>query len=148
MSRLWWWVCVLCSFSWNPPPAHWSCRCWVRGGSPGTHLLSVGRLIVVSDQAYHLCVFRKFDDDIGAVCGCTVVCVQGVQEWAEDAALRSTSVEMDQRTRGDEILLLILTTWLLPVRMSRIQLQRDLFSSRVWSFITSVASSMVLNAEL
>ncbi len=25
--------------------------------------------------------------------GCTVVCVQGVQEWAENAALRSTSVE-------------------------------------------------------
>ncbi len=61
--------------------------------SQGTHLLSVGRLIVVGDQAYHRCVICKFDDDVGAVCGCTVVCVQGVQEWAEDAALRSTSVE-------------------------------------------------------
>ncbi len=61
--------------------------------SQGTHLLSVGRLIVVSDQAYHRCVISKFDDDIGAVGGYTVVCVQGVQEWAEDAALRSTSVE-------------------------------------------------------
>ncbi len=59
----------------------------------GTHLLSVGRLIVVGDQAYHSCVVCKFDDDIGAVCCCTVVCVQGVQEWAEDTALRSTSVE-------------------------------------------------------
>ncbi len=59
----------------------------------GTHLLSVGRLIVVGDQAYHRCVVCKFDDDVGAVCSCTVVCVQGVQEWAEDAALRSTSVE-------------------------------------------------------
>ncbi len=56
--------------------------------SQGTHLLSVGR-----DQAYHRCVVSKFDDDVGAVCCCTVVCVQGVQEWAEDAALRSTSVE-------------------------------------------------------
>ncbi len=64
--------------------------------SQGTHLLSVGRLIVVGDQAYHRCVISKFDDDIGAVCSCTVMCVQGVQEWAEDAALRSTSVE-DQR---------------------------------------------------
>ncbi len=73
--------------------------------SQGTHLLSVGRLIVVGDQAYHRCVICKFDDDVGAVCGCTVMCVQGVQEWAcvqgvqewaEDAALRSTSVE-DQR---------------------------------------------------
>ncbi len=58
-----------------------------------THLLSVGLLIVVGDQAYHRCVISKFDDDVGAVCGCTVVCVQGVQEWAEDAALWSTSVE-------------------------------------------------------
>ncbi len=46
----------------------------------GTHLLSVGRLIVVGDQAYHRCIISKFDDDIGAVCSCTVVCVQGVQE--------------------------------------------------------------------
>ncbi len=59
-------------------------------------LFSVGHLIVVGDQAYHRCVIGKFDDDVGAVCGCTVVCVQGVQEWAENAALRSTSVE-DQR---------------------------------------------------
>ncbi len=44
--------------------------------SQGAHLLSVGRLIVVGDQAYHRCVISKFDDDIGAVCGCTVVCVQ------------------------------------------------------------------------
>ncbi len=48
--------------------------------SQGTHLLSVGRLIIVSDQAYHRCVISKFDDDIGTVCSCTVVCVQGVQE--------------------------------------------------------------------
>ncbi len=61
--------------------------------SQGTHLLSVGRLIVVGDQAYHCCVVGKFDDVVGAVCGCTVVCVQGVQELAEDAALWSTSVE-------------------------------------------------------
>ncbi len=61
--------------------------------SQGTHLLSVGRLIVVGDQAYHRCVISKFDDDIGAVCSCTVMCVQGVQEWAEDTTLRCTSVE-------------------------------------------------------
>ncbi len=61
--------------------------------SQGTHLLSVGRLIVVGDQAYHLCVISKFDDDVGAVCSCTVMCVQVVQEWAEDATLRRTSVE-------------------------------------------------------
>ncbi len=61
--------------------------------SQGTHLLSVGRLIVVGDQAYHCCVIGKFDDNVRNVCGCTVMCVQAVQEWAEDAALRSTSVE-------------------------------------------------------
>ncbi len=61
--------------------------------SQGTHLLSVGRLIVISDQAYHRCVVSKFDDDVGAVCGCTVMFVQGVQVWAEDAVLQSTSVE-------------------------------------------------------
>ncbi len=61
--------------------------------SQGNHLLSVGHIILVSDQACHRCVISKFDDDIGAVCSCTVVCVQGVQEWAEDAALRSTNVE-------------------------------------------------------
>ncbi len=26
VSCRWWWVCVLCSVSWNPPPASWSCR--------------------------------------------------------------------------------------------------------------------------
>ncbi len=67
--------------------------------SQGTHLLSVGCLIIVGDQAYHRCVICKFYDDVGAVCGCTVVCVQGVKEWAEDAALRSTSVE-DQGRSG------------------------------------------------
>ncbi len=74
--------------------------------SQGTHLLSVGRLIVVGDQAYHRCVIGKFDDDVGAVCSCTVVCVQGVQERAEDAALRAPVL----RIRGDEVLLPILTT--------------------------------------
>ncbi len=59
--------------------------------SQGTHFLSVGRLILVSDQAYHRCVISKFDDDVGSVCGYTVMCVQGVQ--------RSTSVE-DQRRWG------------------------------------------------
>ncbi len=33
-------------------------------------------------------------------------------------------------------------------RKSRIQLHIDLFSPRVWSFATSVAGTMVLNAEL
>ncbi len=43
--------------------------------SQGTHLLSVGRLIVVGDQAYHRCVIGKFDDDVGAVCVAVQSCV-------------------------------------------------------------------------
>ncbi len=42
------------------------------------------------DQAYHRCVVSKFADDVGAMCGCTVMCVQGVQEWVEDAAYNRT----------------------------------------------------------
>ncbi len=61
--------------------------------SQGTHLLSVVRIIVVGGQAYHHCVVSKCNDDVETVCGCTVMCVQGVQEWAEDAATQSTSVE-------------------------------------------------------
>ncbi len=41
--------------------------------SQGTHLRSVGRLIVVSDQAYHRCVVSEFDNDIAAVCGCELL---------------------------------------------------------------------------
>ncbi len=74
--------------------------------SQGTHLLSVGRLIVVGDQAYHLLCHRQIDDDFGAVCSCTVVCVQGVQEWAEDASPADAPV---LRIRGDDVLLPILT---------------------------------------
>uniref|UniRef100_A0A672RX99 Coronin n=1 Tax=Sinocyclocheilus grahami TaxID=75366 RepID=A0A672RX99_SINGR len=48
--------------------------------SQGAHLFSVGLLIVVGDQAYHRCVVSEFDDDVGAVCGCTVMCVQGIQD--------------------------------------------------------------------
>ncbi len=61
--------------------------------SQGTHLLSVGCFIVVRDQAYHRCVVSKFDDDVGAMCGCTVMCLHGVQEWAEDTDLQCTSVD-------------------------------------------------------
>ncbi len=72
---------------------------WKSPISQGTHPLSVGRLIAVNDQAYNHCVISKLDDDVGAVCGCTVMCVQGIQKWAENAALRSTSVD-DQGRLG------------------------------------------------
>ncbi len=55
--------------------------------SQGTHLLSVGHLIIVSDQAYHRCVISKFNDDIGAVCSCTVMCV-----YREDRSGHNTTI--------------------------------------------------------
>ena len=45
-------------------------------------------------------------------------------------------------------LLPTLTTWELPVRKSRIQLQREAFSPKVLSLLTSFEGTMVLNAEL
>ncbi len=102
--------------------------------SQGTHLLSVGRLIVVGDQAYHRWVICKFDDDIRAVCCCTVVCVQGVQEWAEDTALWSTSVE-DQGRWGD-----VAHSDHLTSACQEVQDPADLFSPRVWNFATILYS--------
>ncbi len=76
--------------------------------SQGTHLLSVGRLIVVGDQAYHRCVIGKFDDDVGAVCSCTVVCVQG-REYRSGLRMQPCGAPV-LRIMGDEVLLPILTT--------------------------------------
>ena len=41
-----------------------------------------------------------------------------------------------------------LTTWGRPVRKSRIQLQREVFSPRILSLVMSFDGTMVLNAEL
>ncbi len=81
--------------------------------SQGTHLLSVDRLIVVGDQAYHRCVIGKFDDDVGAVCSCTVVCV-AVQSCVYREYRSGVRTQLCGapvlRIRGDEVLLPILTT--------------------------------------
>ena len=47
-----------------------------------------------------------------------------------------------------DVLLPTLTTWGRPARKSKIQLQRDMFSPRVLSFMMSFESTMVKNAEL
>ena len=57
------------------------------------HLLSVGCFIIVSDQTYHRRIVSKLNDGIGAMCRHTVMCVQGIQEWAKNTALRGSSVE-------------------------------------------------------
>ena len=65
---------------------------------------------------------------------------QGVQERTEHAPLRGHRV----RISVADVLLSTLTTWGRPVRKSRIQLQREVFSPRVMSF----EGTIVLNAEL
>ncbi len=112
--------------------------------SQGTHLLSVGRLIVVGDQAYHRCVSANLTMTL-ELCVAVQSCVY--RQYRSGLRTQPCGAPV-LRIRGDEVLLPILTTWLLPVRKSRIQLHRDLFSPRVWSFSTSVAGTMVLNAEL
>ena len=47
-----------------------------------------------------------------------------------------------------DVLLPTLTTWGRPIRKSRIQLQREVFSPRILSLVMSFEGTMVLNAEL
>ena len=47
-----------------------------------------------------------------------------------------------------DVLLPTPTTWGWPVRKSRIQLQREVFSPRVLSLVMSSEGTMMLNAEL
>ena len=47
-----------------------------------------------------------------------------------------------------DVLLPTLTTWGKPVRKSRIQLQREVFSPWVLSLVMSFVGTVVLNAEL
>ena len=69
---------------------------------------------------------------------------QGVQEGTEHAPLRGPSVE-DQRG-GCAVTYLYHLGW--PIRKSRMQLQREVFSLRVLSFVMSFVGTMVLNTEL
>ena len=99
-------------------------HCWV------SELLPIGCLIIVGDQAYHCCVVSKRNDGVGVVLG--------------HAALMGPCVE-DQRGRC-VVAYPYHLGW--PVRKSRIQLQREVFSPRVLSLVISFVGNMVLNAEL
>ncbi len=139
---------VLCSVSWNPPPAPWSCRCWVRGGSPGTISGVLTPLCRPSHRCrwsgYHRCVIGKFDDDVGAVCSCTVVCVQGVQEWAWERSPAEHqcwgSAEMKCCCPSDHLTL--------PVRKVQDPAAQRSVQSQSLELLNRVAGTMVLNAEL
>ena len=107
-------------------------------------LLPIGCLIVVGAQAYHCCVISKLNDGVVVVPGHAVVGEQGVQEGTKHAPLRGSCVE-DQHGRC-----VVAYPYHLgrPVRKSRIQLQREVFSPRVLSLVMSFVGTMVLNAEL
>ena len=68
--------------------------------------------------------------------------VLGVQERTKHAPLRGPCVSVA------DVLLPTLTTWGWPVRKSRIQLQREMFSPIALSLVMSLEGTMVLNAEL
>ena len=70
--------------------------------------------------------------------------VQGVQEGTKHAPLRDPVLRISMA----DVLLPTLTTWGRPVRKSRFQLQREVFSPRVVTLVMSFVGTMVLNAEL
>ena len=104
-------------------------------------LLPIICLIVVGD---HCCVIRTLNDGVGVVPGRAVMSEQGVQEGTEHARRRGPML----RISVADVLLPTLTTWGRPVRKSRIQLQREVFSPRVLSLVRSFEGTMMLNAEL
>ena len=81
---------------------------------------------------------------LGGVPGHAVMKKTGVQEGIEHAPLRGPVL----RISVVYVLLPNLTTWGRPIRKSRIQLQREVFSHRVLGLVMSFDGSMVLNAEL
>ncbi len=98
LHRVLWMVMGVCSLLCllNPPPAPWSCRCWVRGGSPDTILSGCSPPLC---RPSHRCRWSGLSplchQQLWRWCWSCVWlyshALQGVQEWAEDAALRSTS---------------------------------------------------------
>src|SRR4029434_9495939 len=108
------------------------------------YLISIGGLIVVRDETQDGSVVCKLQDDVGTVCCHTVLRVQGVQEGTEYAPLGPPVLRVSE----EEVCLPILTTWGLLVRKSRIQLHRGVLRPRLLSVWTSLAGTIVLNAEL
>jgi hypothetical protein len=106
--------------------------------------LTIGCLIVVSDQSNHRHDVSKLDDGVGVVRGHAVLGEQGGQEGTKHAPLRGLVL----RVSVAYLLLPTLTTWGRSVRKSRIQLQREVFSPRLLSLVMSLEETMVLNAEL
>jgi len=56
-------------------------------------LFQIGRLPVVGDQAYHHCVVRELNNDIGGMSGFAVVGVEVVEQRTQDTALGGANIE-------------------------------------------------------
>ena len=82
--------------------------------------------------------------NVGFVPGHAVVGEQGVQEETKHAPLRGPHV--DDQCGKCFVTYPYHLGW--PVRKSRIQLQREVFSPRVLSLVMSFEGTMVLNTEL
>ena len=83
----------------------------------------------------HCRVVCKLNDGVGVVCSYAVMVEQGVQEGIKHAPLTGH-------------LLPTLTTWGRPVRKSRNQLKKEMFSPSDLSVVISFQGTMVLNTEL
>ena len=82
------------------------------------------------------------------VCVHAVVGEQVVQEGTKHAPRRGPGGVPVVRVSVADFLFPTLTSWGRPVRKSRIQLQREVFSPRILSLVMSFEGTMVLNAEL
>ncbi len=61
------------------------------------HLLSVGPVIVVPDQAHHCCVISVFDDVVSGGPGNAVMGHQGEEQQSQDTVLRGASAQSGDR---------------------------------------------------
>ena len=86
------------------------------------------------------CVVGKLNYGVGFMLGHAVFGEQGVLEGTEHAPLRGPHVEGH---RGRCVV--TLTTWGRPIRKSRIQLQREVFSPRVLRLVMGFEGTVVLN---
>ncbi len=100
-----------------------------RDSCPGTMMLvslphpSMAVLIIVGNEAQNHSIIRKFNNRSGAVRGHTGVCVERVDQWTQNAALRGSYVQVMEL----EVNWPIFTTCGLPVRKSWIQSQSVVF---------------------
>jgi hypothetical protein len=93
-----------------------------------TDLVLIGCLTVVGDQAYHRLVVSKLNYSVEDRCSYAIMGEQGAQEGPKHAPLRGPRVDGHCGRCDDVAYPHHLGR---PIRRSRIQLQRDVFSPRV-----------------